>query len=150
MPLDEVVQHRGTPAARGIARRLRTRLNQGSKGLAWRFGQLRRPPWRTLLDHTGDPAPEKAGEGVADGLRTQGQHLCDLVYRHAISHGQQCMDTLDQAQRAARIRLVKPTRELWTHTGREAYCKRHERYLLPRVAWLGCRAIGMPYLSCWV
>src|SRR5215510_11004056 len=48
------------------------------------------------------------------------------------------------------ISLMETAIELLTHEGSEAYGKRHERYLLPRVAWWGCHPIGMPYLSCLV
>src|SRR5262245_5792894 len=59
LPLDEVLQHRGTPAPRGIACRLWTRLDQGGEGLPLRFGQLCRSSWWTLIDQTGNPMSEE-------------------------------------------------------------------------------------------
>ena len=50
VPLDEVLNDRRTPAARGIACGLRPSFNQGREGLTLRFGQLRWSPWWALID----------------------------------------------------------------------------------------------------
>ena len=60
------------------------------------------------------------------------------------------MDAFDEPQRAVSIGLVETAIELLMHAVGEAYDKRHERYLLPIDAWLGCHAISLPYLSYFV
>jgi len=66
--LDEVLDHRRPPAAGGIACRWRAGLNQGGKCLALRVRQLCRSLGRTLIDQTGDAAPEETVEVVTDSL----------------------------------------------------------------------------------
>jgi hypothetical protein len=43
MAVDKILEHRGTPAARGIPRRLRTGFDQGAQGRALCFGELAWP-----------------------------------------------------------------------------------------------------------
>ena len=97
VPLDEVLEHRGTPAAGRIPGGLRPSCNQGGQLLALRFGQCAGASWRTLIGQTAHATPEKPVEVVTDGLFTQGQHLRDLAHGHTLGNGQQRMDTCDEA-----------------------------------------------------
>src|SRR5215471_12862289 len=67
VPLDEVLEHRRTPAAGRIPGGLRSRCDQGGQLLALHFGQFAWPSWRVLIDQTGHTTPEKPVEVVADG-----------------------------------------------------------------------------------
>ena len=97
-----------------------------------RFRQLRRSPWRALVDQTGHALPQETIEIVPHGLFADVQHLGDLAHRPALGHGEQGMDTLHQAQCTAGICLVEPAIQLLTQQGSEGYSEPHERYLLEK------------------
>src|SRR5262249_14078760 len=132
VPVDEILHDGGTPAAGGIARRLRTGFNQGGEGLTLRFREFAGSSRRALVAQTGHALPEETVEIVPHSLLPQGEHLSDLIYGPAISHGEQGMNTLHHAQRTTSIRLVETAIQVLTHAGSQGYSEPHERYLLEK------------------
>ncbi len=110
--LDEVLNHRGIPAARGIARSLGTDFDPIGQLFAWRFGQFARPAWRPFVYQTGDTFHKEGMTVIANRLLTERQHLGDLTDAQVLSQGKQGMDAFAELQRAIGVGLLETAIEL--------------------------------------
>jgi len=115
--LDEVLNHRRVPAARGVSSLLWARFDPLGELLALSVSEFARSPWRSFVRQAGQALAERLIAVITHGLLTEREHLSHVADALALRQGQEGMDAFDQLQRTAGLGLLETTIELLAGEG---------------------------------